>query len=59
MALSRAWLKAQYEELGLQFRPRGSKDVFDAVEAAVRVEKQVVEDAGQGESQTPTPDRWR
>ncbi|WP_211882162.1 hypothetical protein [Pseudarthrobacter albicanus] len=50
-ALSRAWRKAQYEEeLWLQFRPRGSKDVFDAVEAAVRVANQEVEDAGWGDA---------
>lgn len=47
-ALSRAWRKAEYEELWLQFRPRGSKDVFDAVEAAVQVANQEVEDAGWG-----------
>jgi hypothetical protein len=45
-ALSKAWRKAQYEELWLQFRPRGSKDVFDAVQAAVQVANQEVEDAG-------------
>ena len=48
-ALSRAWQKAQYEELWLQFRPRGSKDVFDAVKAAVRAANQDVEDAGWGD----------
>ena len=47
-ALSRAWRKAEYEELWLQFRPRGSKDVFDAVRAAVEVANQEVEDAGWG-----------
>ncbi|QCB97336.1 hypothetical protein E5206_10700 [Arthrobacter sp. PAMC25564] len=47
-ALSNAWRKAQYEELWLQFRPRGSKDVFDAVRAAVEVANQAVEDAGWG-----------
>ncbi|QCB97185.1 hypothetical protein E5206_09785 [Arthrobacter sp. PAMC25564] len=47
-ALSRAWRKAQYEELWLQFRPRGSKDAFDAVAAAVQVANQEVEDAGWG-----------
>jgi hypothetical protein len=63
-ALSKAWRKAQYEELWLQFRPRGSKDAFDAVEAAVEVANQEVEDAGWGDvvftggSRTPTPDRW-
>lgn len=64
-ALSKAWRKAQYEELWLQFRPRGSKDVFDAVGAAVQVANQAVEDAGwgdvvfTGESRIPTPDQWR
>jgi hypothetical protein len=48
-ALSRAWRKAQYEELWLQFRPSGSKDVFDAVRAAVEVANQEVEDAGWGD----------
>jgi hypothetical protein len=48
-ALSRALRKAQYEELWLQFRPRGSKDVFDAVAAAVEVANQEVEDAGWGD----------
>jgi hypothetical protein len=48
-ALSKAWRKAEYEELWLQFRPRGSNDVFDAVEAAVRVANQAVEDAGWGD----------
>ncbi|MBE3073620.1 MAG: hypothetical protein IMZ75_01535 [Actinobacteria bacterium] len=64
-SLSRAWRKAGYEELWLQFRPRGSKDVLEAVEAAVQVANQVVEDAGWGdevslrESLAPMPDRWR
>lgn len=44
--MSKAWRKAQYEELWLQFRPRGSKDVFEAVEAAVQVANQAVDDAG-------------
>jgi hypothetical protein len=48
-ALSRAWRKAQYEELWLQFRPRGSKDVFNAVAAAIQVANQEVEDAGWGD----------
>jgi len=48
-ALSRAWRKADYTELWLQFRPRGAKDVSDAVEAAVQVADQVVEDAGWGD----------
>jgi hypothetical protein len=48
-AVSRAWRKADYAELWLQFRPRGSKDALDAVEAAVVVADQVVEDAGWGE----------
>ncbi|WP_427004233.1 hypothetical protein [Pseudarthrobacter sp. H2] len=48
-ALSKAWRKAQYEELWLQFRPSGSKDVFDAVDAAVQVANQEVEDAGWGD----------
>ncbi len=48
-ALSRAWRKAQYEELWLQFRPRGSKDVFDAAAASVLVANQEVEDAGWGD----------
>ena len=48
-ALSRAWRKAQYEELWLQFRPRGSKDAFDAVEASVQAANQEVEDAGWGD----------
>lgn len=48
-ALSRAWRKAQYEELWLQFRPRGSKDVFDEVQAAVHAANQKVEDAGWGD----------
>ena len=48
-ALSRAWRKAEYEELWLQFRPRGSKDVFDAFVAAVEVANQSVEDAGCGD----------
>jgi hypothetical protein len=47
-ALSRAWRKAEYEELWLQFRPRGSKDVFDAVAAAIQVANQEVDDAGWG-----------
>jgi hypothetical protein len=47
-ALSKALRKAQYEELWLQFRPVGSKDVFDAVEAAVEVANQEVEGAGWG-----------
>lgn len=47
--LSRAWRKAEYEELWLQFRPVGSKDVFDAVGAAVQVANQEVEDAGWGD----------
>lgn len=47
-SLSRAWRKAQYEELWLQFRPRGSKDVLEAVEAAVQVANQEVDDAGWG-----------
>lgn len=47
-ALARAWRKAEGEELWLQFRPRGSKDVFDAVDAAVDVANQSVEDAGWG-----------
>ena len=45
-SLSKAWRKAQYEELWLPFRPRGSKDVFAAVEAAVRMANQAVDDAG-------------
>ena len=49
-ALSRTWRKAQYEELWLQFRPSGSKDVFDAVEVAVQVANQEVEDAGWGDA---------
>lgn len=44
-ALFRALRKVDYSELWLQFRPRGSKDVFDAVEAA----NQAVEDAGWGD----------
>ena len=48
-ALSRAWRKAEYEELWLQFRPRGSKDVFDAVEESVQVANQAVEDRGWGD----------
>lgn len=48
-ALNKAWRKAEYEELWVQFRPRGSKDVLDAVEAAVQIADQVVEDAGWGE----------
>ncbi|MGO4804140.1 hypothetical protein AB4089_03330 [Arthrobacter sp. 2MCAF15] len=48
-ALERAWRKAEYEELWLQFRPRGSKDVFDAVEASVQAANQDVEDAGWGD----------
>ncbi|MEO5319204.1 hypothetical protein PV761_11540 [Arthrobacter sp. CC3] len=48
-ALSKAWRKAQYEELWLQFRPRGSKDVFEAVEAAVQMANQAVDDAGWGD----------
>lgn len=47
-ALKRAWRKAQYEELWLQFRPRGSNDVFGAVEAAVQTANQKVDDAGWG-----------
>jgi hypothetical protein len=49
-ALSRTWRKAQYEELWLQFRPSGSKDVFDAVEVAVQVANQEVDDAGWGDA---------
>lgn len=45
-SLSKAWRKAQHEELWLQFRPRGSKDVFEEVEAAVQVANQSVTDAG-------------
>ena len=48
-ALSRAWRKAEYEELWLQFRPVGSKDVFVAAGAAVQVANQEVEDAGWGD----------
>jgi len=48
-ALSRAWRKAEYEELWLQFRPRGAKDVFAAVQAAVDVANQAMEDAGWGD----------
>jgi hypothetical protein len=48
-ALNKAWRKADYAELWLQFRPRGAKDVLDAVQAAVQVADQVVEDAGWGE----------
>src|SRR5471030_2622080 len=48
-ALSRAWRKAEYEELWLQFRPRGSKDVLDAFGAGVEVANQVVEDVGWGD----------
>lgn len=48
-ALSRALRKAQYEDMWLQFRPRGSKDVFDAVAAAVEVANQKVEDVGWGD----------
>ncbi|WP_426297748.1 hypothetical protein [Arthrobacter sp. R-11] len=44
--MSKAWRKAEYEELWLQFRPRGSKDVLEAVEAAVRVANQEAADAG-------------
>lgn len=47
-ALARAWRKAEYEELWLQFRPRGSKDVLDAVSAAVELANQSVEDGGWG-----------
>lgn len=47
-ALKRAWRKAEYEELWLQFRPRGSKDVFDAVEAAVQAANEKVDDAEWG-----------
>lgn len=47
-ALARAWRKAEYEELWLQFRPRGAQGVFDAVEAAVEGANQAVEDAGWG-----------
>lgn len=45
-SLFRAWRKAQFEELWLQFRPRAAKDVFEAVEDAVLVANQVVVDAG-------------
>lgn len=48
-ALNKAWRKAQYEDLWLQFRPRGSKDVLDAVQAAVAVANQKAEDAGWGD----------
>ena len=48
-ALNKAWRKAEYEELWLQFRPRGSKDVLDAFGAAVEVANQIVEDAGGGD----------
>jgi hypothetical protein len=47
-ALERALRKAGHDELWLQFRPHGSKDVFDAVQAAVQVANQEVEDAGWG-----------
>lgn len=45
-SVNRAWRKAGYAELWLQFRPRGSKDVLDAVFDAVEVANQVVEEAG-------------
>jgi hypothetical protein len=48
-ALKRAWRNAGGDELWLQFRPRGSKDVFAAVEAAVQTANKSVEDAGWGE----------
>ena len=48
-AVSRAWRKADYTELWVQFRPRGAGDVLEAVEAAIQVADQVIEDAGWGE----------
>ena len=47
--LTRESRKSDYQELLLQFRPRGSKDSFDAVEAAVEAANQSVEDAGWGD----------
>lgn|GEM_PF-6837012 len=48
-ALNSSGRNAEYDELWVQFRPRGSKDVFDAAEAAIEVADQVVEDAGWGD----------
>jgi len=48
-ALSRHLRRSGYTELWLQFRPRGSKDVLAAVEAAVEVANQVVKDARWGD----------
>jgi hypothetical protein len=48
-ALNRHLRRSRYTELWWQFRPRGSKDVLAAVEAAVEVANQVVKDAGWGD----------
>lgn len=48
-ALNRAWRNGEHEELWVQFRPRGADDVFEAVEEAIGVADQVVEDAGWGD----------
>ena len=47
-ALNRHLRRSRYTELWWQFRPRGSKDVLSAVEAAVEVANEVVKDAGWG-----------
>lgn len=62
-AVSRAWKRVDYTELSLQFRPRGSKDVLDAVVAAALIAYQVVQDAGWGDdvhtgALPQTPGRW-
>lgn len=48
-AVNRAWRKAGYTELWLQFRPRRSKDVLGAVFDAVEVANHVVADAEWGD----------
>lgn len=48
-ALSPRLRRSGFTELWLQFRPRGSKDVLSAVEAAVEAANQVVKDAGWGD----------
>lgn len=49
-ALEKAWRKTDYQEIWLQFRPRGAaSDVFDDVEAAVAAANEQVEQAGWGD----------
>jgi hypothetical protein len=48
-ALKRAWRKAEYEELWLQFRPSGGDDAIEDVVAAIEAANRRVDDAGWGE----------